>query len=195
MRDTFNRTKPIVKVRNSGDADLHVSDVEVDGQDVVYMIDSVLLEPTKTKNIYVEQTYPEGQRIEIFVDTSEGVSDTKTAKVPTSVEPGDISVEDITFSMVKLEVLYAEFVSVEKTLREIGDYYKSIGDLQKAKEYYAVADKVLEAMGMIDDLKILVNENIDNLEDIGNEFYQGIEDLKEKVDDIIGQIGVLKASM
>ncbi len=192
---TFNVTSPVIKARNTGTKDLHISDVEINGDDVSYTVDDPLIEPTKTKSIYVQESYREGERLEIVVETLEGESSSKTVRVPRETKPREISVEDITFSMLRLEALYAELDSVEKALREIGDYYKSIGDSQKANEYYAVADMVLDAMKKIDDMKKIVNDNIDNLEDIGEEFYQDIKELKELVNDTIDQIGVLKVSM
>ena len=94
------------------------------------------------------------------------------------------SVEDITFSMLRMEGIYTELHSAEKMLRDTGNYYHSIGDEENAERHYALADLALQGMEKIKEMKTLVNENIDNLENISEEFFGMVREVENVVETI-----------
>ncbi len=98
----------------------------------------------------------------------------------------EVNKDDFIEIVFKLEGIRVRMDSFERKANALADYYKSVGDEERANKFSEVAGMFANAKNMVDDIIAKIRANLENPELIRDEIKQDVLDLRRYISGILG---------
>jgi hypothetical protein len=98
----------------------------------------------------------------------------------------EVNKDDFIEIVFKLEGIRVRMDSFERKANALADYYRSVGDEERANKFSEVAGMFANAKNMVDDIIAKIRANLENPELIRDEIKQDVLDLRRYISGILG---------